>query len=203
MVDWDKWREDYPHLTWEQQLRWYENMEQHCPSQLHYDRTAADLFLSTYDPAKVLEIGGWKGELALDMLDVHPHIAEWLNIEIITAAKEFEQGRYKVLIPDDYIWRVGMPQGYDVLIMSHSLEHMTPDNLGEVVGQTDVRAIYVDAPLLQPGETWAGYVGTHIFDQGWDGVDKIMRTHGFRVYHRQESGRHPVPESRIAFYQRL
>jgi hypothetical protein len=151
-------------------------------------------------PIKVLEIGGWRGELAAAVF-VHNQIGEWLNVEVLKDAELPGHNRgpwYRAWVPSDYIWRVGVPTGYDALVMSHTIEHMRAEELRQILAQFDGPWVYLEAPLHEGG--WDGYGGTHILEIGWPQVDEMLAELGYRKIH--SSGEAVHPDAEIAVYRR-
>jgi hypothetical protein len=187
-------------MTWADQVAFYRNVERNHPIQKFYSAWAVrDLLSLIQTPVKVLEIGGWKGELAEE---VHTEqVIEWLNIEVIEAAIGTKGDWYRAIVPDDYIWKVGLPSGFDLLVMSHTIEHVSGEQLSLIVTQFDGEWVYFEAPLGEHQNHWDGYSGTHILELGWHEVDDLMADQGFKkVYQADEGAAHP--DARIVYYQR-
>ena len=60
------------------------------------------------------------------------------------------------------------------------------------ISATSARAIYLDAPLVDEPTDWTAYVGTHILEVGWDGVDTILNN--YRLAWRMQ---HDTGEARL------
>lgn len=198
MIDWDLWRADYDTMSWRDQLAFYAMVERLHPDQRFYSADSVREFLRRSGAASVLEIGGWKGELAAE---VGP-TARWLNIEIFpNAILHGPPGDwYRVMVPSDFIWNVGLPQGYDVLIMSHTVEHIRARELEKIIEQFNGDWVYIEAPLHEAGRDWHGYGGTHVLEIGWPEVDAILSRNGFVKEHTAQGAE--WTEGTIVWYQR-
>jgi hypothetical protein len=202
-INWDRWRKNYDQMGWDDQVRFYNSVERQHPDQKFYSAWAVRRLLQhIMEPVRVLEIGGWKGELAAEVYT--DQIIEWLNIEVIKAAEQFgpKGDWYDAIVPEDYIWNIGLPQGYDLLVMSHTIEHVTGEQLALIVQQFDGEWAYFEAPLLgEHHDHWEGYNGSHILELGWNEVDDLMALSGFeKVYQNDQDARYP--DARIVYYQR-
>lgn len=177
VIDWNAWRRMYDTMSWADQVAFYKRVAARHPDQRFF--TADEVRRTLTDighPIRVLEIGGWKGELASEVY--FDGILEWLNIEVLVDAASYGPGGgwYRATVPSDYIWNTGVPRGYDVLVMSHTIEHMRAAQLDKVINQFDGEWAYFEAPL---GPDWHDYAGSHILELDWDGVDQLMHKHGF------------------------
>lgn len=203
-IDWDTWRRDYDAMSWDEQVDFYTKVGRLRPDQRFFTAPQVAAFLATAyaalrKPVKVIEIGGWKGELA-SMVGRDAMVGEWLNVEVLKEAEKVDLGPwYRAWVPSDYIWRVGVPTGYDALVMSHTIEHMRGDELRQIIEQFDGSWVYLEAPL-QDGGHWDGYGGTHILELGWPQVDELLAERGFVRIHTTYEAVHPDAE--IAVYRR-
>ncbi len=201
MIDWDRWRANYDDMSWRDQLDFYSMVERLHPDQRFYSAESVKAFLLKSGPLNtrcVLEIGGWKGELAAE---VGP-TKRWLNVEIFPEALRYgpHESWYQAMVPHDFIWKVGLPRGYDALIMSHTIEHIRWREFAAIIDQFDGEWVFLEAPLHRGGRDWSGYGGTHIFEAGWVEVDELMGRHGFRPIHGAKGA--DWTEGQIVWYRR-
>lgn len=201
MIDWDRWRANYDSMSWRDQLDFYSMVERLHPDQQFFTAPSVLQFLrEAGSPSSlcVLEIGGWKGELAAA---VGP-TKRWLNIEIFPEAIRYgpREGWYRAMVPHDFIWNAGVPIGYDVLIMSHTIEHIRFHEFTKIIEQFDGAWVFLEAPLHDQPRDWRGYGGTHVFEAGWGDVDDLMGRHGLRPVHRSDGA--DWTEGRIVWYRR-
>lgn len=185
-LDWDRWRTDYPHTTLAEQQDFYTQVFAAYRNQRHYNEQAVSRAIQDVKPKEVVELGGWDGELASAMLDIYPSIGVWLIHEICREAAEVADTRHsRLFAPQMRNWYWTEDWTTDLLIASHVIEHMTAEELGKTIEATETSAIYLDAPLVNDPTDWTGYVGTHIIEVGWDGVDAILAgyTSAWRMSH--------------------
>ena len=123
----------------------------------------------------VLELGGWRGELAQEMLNRFPSLAIWCNVEICRAAVRdsvFASAKYITWIPDDWVWRSGcgeLPPA-NVVIASHFIEHIGSYDFSKLMHRLPdtTRYLVLVAPLPESGPVdWTGYHGSHKLDWDW------------------------------------
>lgn len=186
---WNKWRALYDELTDEEQRKFADDCEALYPNQTHHTHGNFDyLFKEVLKPnANVLEIGGWKGELARHCKQYNYEI--WANIELCKAAidKTVKDvgGRYMVLMPDTFRWwkeEVKDRAPFDVVISSHAIEHFSDQDLHGIINHiAGIPVVMFEAPIKEHGDNWDNYGGTHKLEMGWRGVTEAMMAHGYKA----------------------
>lgn len=182
----DKWRRDYDGLSYADMKAFYDLVEADHPLQQAYDAGTFARFLqgitANIGAITVLEIGGWKGELAQLMLQREPDIVTWHNLEICKRAVErsvFESPKYKPVVPGDFVWTLSLPDA-QVFVASHFIEHIRLWELSALFDNLNgVQFIGLQSPLQPVGIDWTGYHGSHILGVGWIGVSACLSAHGF------------------------
>lgn len=205
-TDFDRWREAYDRSSYRDQVEFYARVAAAYPDQRVFSAEAARRFVAEAKPRRVLELGGWKGELAETILSDalrDPPINEWLNIEIAPQVIEERvcfDPRYQVEIPDDFFWRLDRDWSrFDTFIASHVLEHLKAVEVGWVLGKIQhVKHLYVDAPLPELASMWAGGLSSHILEIGWGELDAMIRGHGFL-----QVGHAPGLDGQIRWYRNV
>lgn len=180
MIDWDAYRAAYDLMSWDDQRAFYDRVWDQHPVQLHYDAEACARFLEATRPATVMEIGGWRGELAGEMLARYDWIGSWHNREVCAGAATnpaTDDPRYRANVPTTWPWHV--PLRAEAFVASHTIEHMNARQLDELFRATSARAMFLASPLTDDGQDWAGYGGSHVLTIGWRDVIALAATHGF------------------------
>lgn len=190
-LNFDNWRKEYDNLSYSQQQAFYTQMVKDHPDQSQHNKEVVSYFLNSIDAPylSVLEMGGWNGELAQDMLFKHPNILRWDNYEITHYAQEWsicKDSRYSVNIPNDFIWNIVLPEHYNIFLSSHTIEHIKGKDfitLIENLPQT-IQYIYLEAPisLSSTNRDWTGDFSTHILELGWKQITEILKEKGFERY---------------------
>lgn len=187
-VDFDAWRVSYDAMTYDDHVRFYDAVWDAYPVQQHYDTGRATAFLARVDPRRVLELGGWRGELAAAILPEFPDIVRWRNVEVCRGAAEnaaCTDPRYEAIVPDAWLWERPDLVGFaDTFVASHVIEHMRGDQLRALfaVVLPSVDAVFLASPLDEEGQGWAGYHGSHILELGWRDVAALLANAGFARY---------------------
>lgn len=185
-ADFDLWRDNYDKLTYKQQLKFYNQVAIDHPLQRGFDEAEFEDFLRPLGEITVIEMGGWKGELAKYMLERLPKIRRWLNYEISEQAIIENicpySTRFEALIPSDFLWNIELPKA-DVFVSSHTIEHIRVAELDKLFSKLPVKYIALQAPLGDEGTDWAGYYGSHILEVGWNTVIELLRGYGFNLTH--------------------
>jgi hypothetical protein len=178
-IDWDQWRRDYDSLDFTAQQDFYRAASAAHPTQIQFDRAQVDRFLTDHRPGTVCELGGHKGELALSMLGGHPEILLWVNHEIAPNLVPHAHERYQHRILTRFPWETSLPG--EALILSHVVEHLKLDHFDRLLGRFGGRCVYLDVPVGEGGQDWLGYVGSHVIEEGWDAIHRILGRYSFRT----------------------
>lgn len=190
MVEFDTWRERYAAMSFDDQVRFHSRLWESFPSQRHFDLACVDEFFAAItDPdLHVLEIGGWTGDVASHVIDNDPRVCEWLNVELCKEAlisPALRHPEYDAVVQGDFIWN--QPQDffdqYNVLVMSHSIEHMDNRDVAALAPNLNcMKWMYIDTPLpASYRPSWAGYTGTHKLDMSWDELREFWEARGWEV----------------------
>lgn len=191
-ADFDKWRQDYDYLTYRDQLAFYDRVAEDHPLQRGFDVKAFKAFFEaiTLLEVQILEFGGWKGELAAEMLAEISRITQWLNLEIsrkaVIETKVWDE-RYRAIILHRFAWEVERLPGGNVFVSSHAIEHIKAAELERLFGKLPPEVTYVglQAPLVEGPTDWAGYYGSHILEVGWMKIGAILQALGFTQFMAQ------------------
>jgi hypothetical protein len=182
-LDWDAWRNAYHGLTYAQQQAFHSAIYEQYPEQRHYNADLVARAIEQVQPCTVVELGGWDGELAHTMLDQHPTIQQWTNVELCKEAAQAGHARhprYHAPTLSDWYWTKG-PWHCDLFVASHTIEHLTITHLNETLAATHAGALFLDAPLHNKSTNWRGHTATHILECGWIGVDRLCDRHGYTL----------------------
>lgn len=186
------YRKNYDKLPLENHKALYEVIAKFFPEQKQYDYKSVFTFLSELinkGDLSVLEIGGWKGDLAQKVLDssLNNFITKWLNYEICDAAIKagFSHKKYKTASPPVKI----NYKRHNVLIMSHVIEHMQFNQFKDMMDEIKkakypIKRIYIDAPISEyiANVNWHDYMGTHVLEVGWNEIEAELLKHGYKKY---------------------
>jgi len=188
-IDWDAYWAAYPTMTYEQVAEFHRLIWDVFPDQCHHSREALDRFFAGSGPISVVELGGWRGEAAAWLLDRHPAIARWVNIEICepaVRAPATQDPRYRPVFPDRWAWDLP-PAPFDVAVLAHVIEHILPAQLNQLVAwlaACGVRRVYVEAPLLDAGQRWRHSTSSHLLEIGWAAVVALFGERGYKLVER-------------------
>lgn len=189
----DNYRANYATMTYAEHQQAYSIIERVYPDQSCYNRAAVAAFLETLMAHGVfpfiLEIGGWKGELARDMLTQFSDMRGWHNVEICREAKEKNictDSRYTYDTMSDFFWKVrpGWIRMCNTLVLSHVVEHMRLDDFAGTIAHCAANGIdylYLDIPHITEDshKAWAGWANTHVLEGGWNDLETILSKHGY------------------------
>ncbi len=186
----DKWRDLYYDLTEAENIEFGYDMEAKYPHQKSFDEQAlCSLFETLPTGNRVVEVGGWKGELAACISSKYPErIYSWHNIDMCKAAieKSVPQSnlRYMPIFPFKFDWFTEERTiEYDVFVSAHTIEHLTGSHVIQLLNWANgIPNIFLEAPIAESGQAnWQGYQGTHILECGWDVIDLYMAAAGYSL----------------------
>ena len=191
----DRYRRDYATMPFAEHQRIYGIIERVYPDQSCFDRQGVALFLETLLMAgvtpSVLELGGWKGELAHAMLQQFRDIRLWHNIEICREAIEKSvcrdiYARYTCSTLSDFFWneKPNWIQMCNTLILSHVVEHMRLQDFAGTIAhcaEKKLDYLYLDIPHITEDshKAWRGWTNTHVLEGGWQDIEAILAQHGY------------------------
>ena len=159
------------------------------PEQAHFDLIPVNYWLENIvpKPASILEIGGWRGDLAEKVLSGFGHINLWHNYDLIkyNSYQKCSDERYRLITLKDYLWRLSLSVEYNALIATHMIEHISWQEFTELAGWIPLSIITVlfEAPLPASDEnfSWKGDYSSHVFEKGWEQVITEMKKHNFSL----------------------
>lgn len=184
MNEFDKWRNEYDKLSIKDQKVYHDELEQRFPEQNHYnyDNVLEALKLSVPNPV-VLEFGTWKGDLALQSFNDLP-IKKWYGVEICdNAILKTKCKEVNYINPKRFDWfNEKRVIEADIIIATHFIEHLSNEHFEALAAYCKgIKVVHFESPLTNEGNEWDGYVGTHKLTIGWDKINKIMSSNGYKL----------------------
>lgn len=178
-IDWDAWRAEHAEMSFHDQQLFYQRVAREHPEQQHFDlaEAAATFDLINTPGATVVELGGWNGALASRLLSKFP-ISSWTNYDIVGVPQVCDHPRYQLVVLDDYFWKLPARPA-DAFVATHTIEHLTGEELEMLLDALLVDFIYLESPLGSEGQSWAGYPGSHILELGWREVRQLISDMGY------------------------
>lgn len=191
-----EWRLQRDGLSYSEHVAFYDAIYDLYPNQHYCDLTEARRFAEQLPKgSRILELGGWKGEVAAELLKTCPRIVHWHNIELSTKAVRagLIHPRYTADVGDDFIWNSSDLPAANVLFAAYVLEHLKAEEIGVLLKHLpQVTEVYVESPLPPEGTglTWYGSQSTNILEIGWQELELLFHRFGFEVVRRQNHVRH-------------
>jgi hypothetical protein len=179
-LNWDNWRDKYRSMTFKDHVAFYSEVAKTYPNQRFGSVEPIVAFLKEKRPSKVAEVGGWKGELAVDANAAGVDVGVWVNYEISDVMPVADVPDWYVHVQlEDWLWNYEDVSKVDALLFIHSAEHMLADELVQTVQKLDPEYIVIQSPLNDDPIDWRGFGGTHILEVGWDGVASRLGSIGY------------------------
>lgn len=175
--DFNRWRSEYDSLSFKEQAHFYKQLLSDHPNQTHFSRAAVLEFMSGSGASKIVELGGNDGGLADVVLGAFPSVESWHNYELSGSDQVCNDQRYEVF-SDEFLWR-RHHAGYDALVASHILEHITTLELDRLLDAVPVSWLYTDIPVA-PGGSWDHTTAAHISRA--DEIIPVIESHGFEKF---------------------
>jgi hypothetical protein len=191
----DRYRKSYNSLTFLYKTKIAGKWLRQYPEQAHFDIIPIIHWFENIVPrqADVLEIGGWRGDLAARILALYDHIHLWHNYDLIKHNKyqKCNDKRYKLITLHDYLWHLQLKNDYNALIATHMIEHINWREFTELANwiPESIKTVLFESPLPESGENvnWKGDHSSHVLEKGWEQVISEMKGHRFLVEFRGAS----------------
>ena len=189
-VHWfDTYRKKYDSFTFAKKQKIASRWLIQYPEQAHFDFDPVKYWLENVvvKPTSVLEIGGWRGDLAQTALTDFSFIDRWHNYDLIenNGSQKCQDHRYSLITLKDDLWRTSLSFRYNALIATHMIEHINWMEFTELAGWIPVGIVTVlfEAPLPFSEEnfSWKGDHSSHVCEKGWEQVNSEMKKHGFNI----------------------
>jgi len=185
-IDWNAWRERYDEMTFADQQAFYDQVFEQFPEQARFSTRVLDRFLAhiAAERLDVVELGGWNGGFATEILPRHPEIASWVNCEISLAAiagSVCMDPRYHGRALGEWYWQRHVVT--DLFVASHVLEHLKLRDVLKVFDATHAKWLYLQSPLGEEASNWRNYRGSHILEVGWRALGEALTERGFALLH--------------------
>lgn len=182
----NEWREKYSSYSFKEQKEIINRLELRYPNQRQFNFKEVSNFLRNIPKPKVLELGGWKGELASQILTENKSIILWHNYDICSNAIDksvCKDKRFRGILLTDFAWNLNIFSEYNTCVLSHVIEHIKKHELEKFFNKIKhIKYIFIDAPLNSPYllRGWKNYAGTHILECGWDGVKNMLKGYNLK-----------------------
>ncbi|TAL60328.1 MAG: hypothetical protein EPN88_16120 [Bacteroidetes bacterium] len=159
------------------------------PEQAHFDYDPVKYWFEDIveKPVSVIEIGGWRGDLAEKALSSFEFITLWHNYDLIknNNYQKCNDYRYKLISLNGYLWSQPLNNEYNSLIATHMVEHINWKEFTELANWIPecIKTVLFESPLPQTHENynWKGDHSSHVFEKGWEQVIAEMKNHRFTV----------------------
>jgi hypothetical protein len=184
---WDIYRECFPDLSIGDLVKLELIWDEWFPKQAHFSLDLiSELFIeaqSVLDKLEVIELGCHQGYLAKDILSRF-NIDSWTGYDINKSALKrsvVEDERYTtVALVDKWFHEIDLPD-FNVFVSSHTLEHMYLEEVEKTIVHVSQLAKYMilEIPILEAGQKWKGYGGTHTLTCDRQTIRDLITSHGF------------------------
>jgi hypothetical protein len=191
----NRYRKLYASFSFEYKVKLANKWLIQYPEQAHFDINPIIYWFENVveKPTSVLEIGGWRGDLAKKVLSSFKHIEKWHNYDLINynAYQKCYDKRYKLISLNDYIWHASFNNEYNALIATHMIEHISWQEFTKLTEWIDesIKTVLFEAPIPQSNENinWKGDHSSHILEKGWEQVINEMKRNGFSVNYKEKN----------------
>ncbi len=178
--DWNGWRDEYPRMTFEAARAWNDAVAVEYPDQRHYDAPAITEFVNATGAVSVVDFGGWDGALAAEVLPLAPLVGSWETWDISLLPQACEDPRYSTFTPDGWIWNQP-PRRADLLVASHTLEHLTEDQIRAFFARHTFEHVFVDVPMTDAHPRWVNSTTMHILEMSAPDLAELICLFGYEL----------------------
>ena len=187
----DRYRKKYDTMPFHTLVKRNDRWLHQYPEQAHFSLPPIGYWFDNVvlRPAVVLEIGGWRGDLAMQMLSKYEFISCWHNYDVITdkSTQKCCDPRYNCITLEDYIWNLSVDRSYNSLVATHMIEHIKWRELLLLINwiPKNITSVLFEAPIERSTEhhDWTGNRSSHVLEKGWEQVIREMRETGFEAIH--------------------
>lgn len=187
----DRYRKQYDSFSFGYKMKMANKWLKQYPEQAHFDIIPVNYWLENVvaKPTSVLEIGGWRGDLAEKALSAYEHIKLWHNYDLIkfNSYQKCNDNRYKLISIEDDLWNLSLQYEYNALIATHMIEHLKWKEFIRLINWIPacINTVLFEAPLPASGEniSWKGDHSSHVLEKGWEQIKTEMKNHSFFVCH--------------------
>jgi hypothetical protein len=168
-------------MTFVDHKKFWRRLEREHPQQDYTHQDAVLHFLRDVKARKVVELGGWKGDLASYVLEQESTLTGWVNFDF--APGPIVDPRYVAVELQDFFWNEIDLTGFDTFVAGHVLEHLKARDLKRVLDTiAPVKHAYIEMPILESATNarWGG-LASHILEIGWKQVETLFEEHNFHV----------------------
>lgn len=189
--NWDDWRDNYLVLTDSQQKQYHAYFwKRYAKGNHSFNVPAVIAFLRAHHRhlKRVLEVGGGDGSLAGRMLPLFD-IESWANIEFCNEAAASHPATYgyAAFVPPTFRWWTnGVQFKANVLVLSHVLEHFTPEDIKGMLGAINCHYMYVDVPLADTVQKWRGTGCTHVLEMTGPQLVALIESLGYECTYTEQ-----------------
>lgn len=202
-IDWDAWRAGYDQMSFADQREFYRRVAELHPFQASFrpaQITRAFDCIGGRD-LRVCELGGWDGRLAERML-ARPDVASWTNFDLAAVPQACGRAGYLRVVLEDYLWN-GPPVDADILVATHTIEHLRARELALLFDWTAARWIYLESPIVSDATDfrWDGFEGSHVLEIGWAQILAMLGRRGYKGAVMQERDADGVQERGFGLWE--
>ncbi len=185
----DRYRKLYDSFSFNYKIKLAGKWLKKYPEQAHFNYSPVEHWLKNIvsTPVNVLEIGGWRGDLAAKALSSFEHIKLWHNYDLLknNNFQKCNDERYKLITLDEELWKMSLHYKYNALIATHMIEHIRWRELTALINwiPKSINTVLFEAPLPASGQNidWKGDYSSHVLEKGWEQVISEMSDHNFSL----------------------
>ncbi len=191
----DRYRKTYNSLTFKNKVKLASKWLLKYPEQVHFKYGPVEHWFKyiVQEPAFIMEIGGWRGDLALKALRQFDQIKLWHNYDLLKSNEnqKCSDERYRLISLDDYLWNKTLEYNYNALIATHMIEHLSLQELKKLIKwiPQKITTVLFEAPLPLSSDNinWKGDHSSHVLEKGWQQVIGEMKKNGFTAVYSEDN----------------
>lgn len=183
----DEYRAVYKSLTFEDLKLLHKIWSERYPIQRYWVRTFG-FYMDCIEyvikdlkrkKLKIVELGGYDGELASFVLKKYPRLS-WLNIEIQKhdATPSLMNYDYYEHVLSKQVWEENINlTEYDIFLSTSTLEHFTNEEFVKILNylvSNKIKYLVLKIPIAPNGQTWEGARSSHLLTMGSNQMKRLL-----------------------------
>lgn len=194
--NWDFYRDNYIAGKYSHQdlININNQLYTKIPEQVYFHPAWVRWFFQNFqETIRVMELGCYRGELAQQMMLIHSQIVRWTGFDICKLAlmdEVVQQDQFHPIFLEQPVWTHPF-ELHDIFVSTHTLEHMTWDEVVKVfdrIQESEIYGVHLELPVREEGKVWRGGGSTHVLIKGRQHIRDWFIRNGWNVLREWQRG---------------
>lgn len=192
-MKWKDYRARYADLPLVVHREMYDGLAATGNSQRRWHEPLTKQFFEVAKPKRVVELGGWDGEMAKHILRENDVIESWTNYELANVNPVCVDPRFTThVLDDEWAWDHAGFTG-DAFVSSHSIEHINVDQVRQILIRLQdeyFKYVFIQTPIpVSEKPNWEKWPNSgHIIECSMNDLDKMFIDAGWNNFMKSSVG---------------